>query len=218
MKLANTIQNSINGVGDVVGSAVEGVGHRIQNLLRWVGSRVGGRPFFSWLGGAIKGAFSVVAAAVKGVVGIAGGVFAGLLKIVGGAVRGRGSLVLEGLWDMGSPIVGTVIVVLGQTVAMIQSIFFLQGFERPLTDHEKSQLQRVFKDSLNYRVIGIIEGRAGLFGSSPRAFTLGNTLYMKRPAFPIDLLVHETTHVWQYQQTGGRYGLPPFSVPGVMRV
>jgi hypothetical protein len=205
MKLSNAIQNFVNGVGDVVGSAVEVVGHRIKNLFQRVGSKVGGQPFFLWLGGAIKGVLSVLAAAVKGVLGIAGGAFGGLLKIVGGAVTGRGSLVLEGLWDMGSPIVGTVIVVLGKTVSMVQSVLYLQGFERPLTEHEKSQLHRVFTDSLNYYVIGIIEGRAGLFGSNPRAFTLGNTLYMKTPTFPVDLLVHEATHVWQYQKTGDRY-------------
>lgn len=63
----------------------------------------------------------------------------------------------------------------------------------------------VIKDSLYYYVIRIIEGHSGLFGINPRAFTLGNTIYLKTNTFPIDLLVHESIHAWQYQQTGNRY-------------
>ena len=86
-----------------------------------------------------------------------GGILGGGIKVVGGILTGRGSLILEGLWDIGSPTLGMIIVVSGKVVSMLQSIFYLQGFERPLTDHEKLQLERVFKDSLNYYVIRIIE-------------------------------------------------------------
>jgi hypothetical protein len=122
------------------------------------------------------------------VLGIVGGILGGEIKVVGGILTVRGSLILEGLWDIGSPTFGMIIVVLGKVVSMLQSIFYLQGFEQPLTDHEKLQLERVFKDSLNYYVIRIIEGYAGLFGLTSRAFTLGNTLYMKTKTFPIDLI------------------------------
>ena len=204
-KVGDAIEDFVNDVGDAAGNAVEAAGNGIKDFLNWVGGKVGGKPIFSWLGGAIKGVFSVVGAGIKGVLGIAGGILGGGIKVVGGILTGRGSLILEGLWDIGSPTLGMIIVVSGKVVSMLQSIFYLQGFERPLTDHEKLQLERVFKDSLNYYVIRIIEGHAGLFGLSSRAFTLGNTLYMKTKTFPIDLLVHETTHVWQYQQTGDRY-------------
>jgi hypothetical protein len=55
--------------------------------------------------------------------------------------------------------------------------------------------------------IRLVEGRAGLFGLNPRPFTLGYTIYLKdrdvsqEPA----LLVHECTHVWQYEHVGSSY-------------
>jgi len=204
-KVAEAVEDFVNDVGDAVGDAIEAVGDAINDALNWVGDKVGIKPFFSWLGGIVKGVFSLVGAVIKGVFGIVGGIIGGVIKIIGGILTWQGSLILEGIWDIFSPIIGTIIVVLGKLVALVQSIFYAQGFERALTEKEKSQLKRVFKDSLNYYVIRIIEGHAGLFGLNSRPFTLGNTIYMKTKTFPIDLLVHETTHVWQYQQTGDRY-------------
>ena len=40
-----------------------------------------------------------------------------------------------------------------------------------------------------------------------RSFTLGNTISIKGddPAINLDTLVHECTHVWQFQNAGVRY-------------
>jgi hypothetical protein len=204
-KAADAVEDFVNDVGDAAGDAVEAVGDAINDGLNWIGEKIGGKAIFSWLGGIIKGVFSIVGAVIKGVFGIVGGILGGIIKVVGGIFTGQGGLILEGLWDMFSPVFGTIIVVLGKLVALVQSIIPIQGFERPLTEKEKSELKRIFKTSLNYYVIRIIEGRAGLFGINSRPFTLGNTIYMKTKTFPVDLLAHETTHVWQYQQNGNRY-------------
>jgi hypothetical protein len=204
-KVAEAVEDFVNDVGDAVGDAIETVGDAVNDALNWLGDKAGIKPITSWLGGIIKGIFSVLGAVVKGVFGIVGGIIGGLIKIVGGIFTWQGSLILEGIWDIFSPIIGTIIVVIGKVIALVQSIFYLQGFERPLTDEEKEQLKRVFKDSLNYYVIRIIEGHAGLFGLNSRPFVLGNTIYMKTETFGIDSLVHETTHVWQYQQNSNRY-------------
>lgn len=204
-KVADAVEDFVNDVGDAVGDAIEAVGDAINDGLNWIGEKLGFKAPFSWLGGIIKGVFSFVGAVIKGVFGIVGGILSGVIKIVGGLFTGQWSLMLEGLWDIFSPIIGSIIVIVAKLISLVQSIFYLQGFERPLTDKEKSELKRVFKDSLNYYVIRIIEGHAGIFGINSRAFTLGNTIYMKKKSFPIDLLVHESTHVWQYQQTGNRY-------------
>jgi hypothetical protein len=58
---------------------------------------------------------------------------------------------------------------------------------------------------LNYHAVRIITGHSGIFGFSPRPFALGNTIYMKTTNYSLDLLVHEVTHTWQYQQSAGRY-------------
>jgi hypothetical protein len=193
-KVAEAVEDFVNDVGDAVGDTVEAVGDGINDALNWFGEKVGIKPIFSWLGGIIKGIFSLLGATIKGIFGI-----------VGGILTWQGSIILEGIWDIFSPIIGTIIVVIGKLVALVQSIIYAQGFERPLTEKEKSELKRVFKDSLNYYVIRIIEGHSGLFGLNSRPFTLGNAIYMKTETFPFDLLVHETTHAWQYQQTGNRY-------------
>lgn len=66
-------------------------------------------------------------------------------------------------------------------------------------------MKKVFRDALDYSVIDIVEGRAGLFGLNPRPFTLGNTIYTKEWPVTRHLLVHETMHAWQYQHSGVRY-------------
>ena len=68
-------------------------------------------------------------------------------------------------------------------------------------------LRKVFYNSLALYNIRLIEGWSGAFGINDRAFTLANTIYMKRndPAVRPDILVHECVHVWQYQNIGSRY-------------
>lgn len=204
-KAANAVEDFVNDVGDAVGVTIEGIGVGINDALSWIGGKIGGKPFFSWLGGVIKGAFSFVGAVIKGAFGMVGGILGGPIKIIGGIFTWQGGVILEGIWDICSPFFGTIIIVVGKLIALVQSIFYLQGFERPLTDAEKSALERIFKHSLNYYVIRIIEGNAGLFGLNSRAFTLSNTIYLKTDFFSISLLVHETTHIWQYQHTNNRY-------------
>lgn len=204
-KFAEDLEDSFNDAGDTAGGWVESIGDWINDLLNQDGDEDGGNWFTSWLGGLFKGIFAGLGAAIKGVCGIIGGVIGGSIKIVVGIFTRDWDLIVEGLLDIVSPIIGTVIVVVGKGIAWIQSIFYAQGFERPLTDEEKAQLKRVFKKSLNYYVIRIIEGHAGVFGINDRPFVLGNTIYMKSGSFGIDSLVHEVTHVWQYQKTGNRY-------------
>ena len=102
--------------------------------------------------------------------------------------------------------------------------------KRSLTDFELSEIRKVFQDSIRYPEVWILEGRqwtntidqvgAWIRGDKPslnNAITLGNRVY-----FPIPLqtsedifhsgqighfawLMHEMTHVWQYQQIGWVY-------------
>lgn len=202
-KVANTVEDFVNDVADELGNAVQAVGDGINDALNWVGGKLKIKPVFSWLGGIVKGVFSLVGVVIKGVFGIVGGIVGGIIKIVGGIFTWQGSLILDGLWDIISPILGTVLLVLGKGYSVVASIFHLQRFERPLTRQEEQQLKTIFKDSLTYYVIRIIEGYVGLLGSRTEGRTIGNTIYMKTTTVP--LLVHETTHVWQYQQSGNRY-------------
>lgn len=201
----DAVEDFANDVGDSVGNFFETIGNGISDGLGWLGEQLGLGGFFTWLGGIFKGLFSFIASVIKAAFGLLGAFIGGLIKIVGGILTFQWSLVLEGLLNIGAAIAGTVIVVIGKFIAWVQAIVFLQGLERPLTRQEEEDLRRVFRDSLNYYVIRIVEDHAGIFDVNPDPFTLGNTVYTKSSTFGMDLLVHETVHVWQYQQTGNRY-------------
>jgi hypothetical protein len=87
------------------------------------------------------------------------------------------------------------------------------GDKRSLTDAEKQLLRGVFGEGIAYgpvRLVRMAQVIAGINGS--RAFVLGNTLNL--PTADYDalvrgerawLLVHECTHIWQYQHRGWGY-------------
>jgi len=79
---------------------------------------------------------------------------------------------------------------------------------RPMTEWEIRQARRVFGDALDYTKVeiqdGSIEGKLVSVGGYAR--TVGNTIHFpsggsKHMAF----MVHELTHVWQYQKKGWTY-------------
>ncbi len=191
--------------GYTSGEVLETAGVSINQALNWVGDNAGAKALFYWLGGIIKGVSSLLGAIIKGLFGIARGITTGINTILKAIWAAKSLLIIRGFWDILSPIMGTMIVVSGKSLALVQSIFYLQGFERPLNETELSVLKRVFKGSLNYTVTRIIEGHAGFFGLNSRSFTLGNTIYLKTKIFDAFLLVHESIHAWQYQQMGNRY-------------
>ena len=100
-------------------------------------------------------------------------------------------------------IVGAVIYYALYIVDGIQSILGIQNKKRRLTERERGILGKVFRDSLNYSAISIVDGKAGLLSISGRAFTMGFTIYM--PSSDDETLVHECVHVWQFQSEGTRY-------------
>jgi hypothetical protein len=87
------------------------------------------------------------------------------------------------------------------------------GDKRSLSDAEKELLRGVFGEGISYgpvRVVRMAPLIAGLNGS--RAFVLGNTLNIPSPDYDALLrgekawlLVHECTHIWQYQHHGWGY-------------
>lgn len=102
--------------------------------------------------------------------------------------------------------------------------------KRPLYSWEVSEARRIFGDGLNYGQVCIHEGarwpsalhrwhlalRRHAADFAPNAITLGNHCYFpcalptsllpsQHPAFPLHAwLIHELTHVWQFQRWGWR--------------
>ncbi|HWO27037.1 MAG TPA: hypothetical protein VNO30_50250 [Kofleriaceae bacterium] len=204
----------VQGIGDLAADCVETAGHAVHDALgaagRWAGRIpvAGGvlRGAAAWLGGAVAGVTNVAGAAGKGGLGIAAGAVSGALKLAGGVLLVSRALVLGALIDLGAGLAGAVLLVLGTAAALVQQQLFLQTAARALTRSEREMLRRIFRRSISLYNVRLVEGRAGLFGSNPRPFTLGNTIYLKEyPADTPGLLIHECVHAWQYQHLGPRY-------------
>jgi uncharacterized protein DUF4157 len=131
----------------------------------------------------------------------------GSLKILIGILSLNPGLIKEGFDDVVSTLAGTTIVIFGTIIGWVQTVFGVQERGRKLTENETRNLRRVFRKSVTYDYIRLIEGSAGVFSINGRAFTLGNVIYMKNHKVTAEpeLLVHECTHVWQFQNLGARY-------------
>ncbi len=75
------------------------------------------------------------------------------------------------------------------------------------------QLRPIFQDSIDYKRVKIEQGPDWMFAANGnRAFVTGNTVHLPADvSFNGDLLVHELTHVWQYQNGGVGYAFRALS-------
>src|ERR1041384_3964201 len=201
--LAMVVQAIIETAVDFVTDVVESIGNSVQLGLSALGNKAGsvGGGILKWLGGLFSGTTKLLAALLKMFAAVPAGASGGLIRIIGGAIAANPGVMLKGLVDILSGLVGPVIVAAGHALSLVQRILYLQSFERSLTEKECEELNKVFKHSLALYNIRLIEGWSGLFGVNERPFTLGNTIYMKNDT-SLDTLVHECTHVWQYQHLG----------------
>jgi hypothetical protein len=78
---------------------------------------------------------------------------------------------------------------------------------RCLTARERALLRTVFDASLELDRIVVREELSGLINLSRRAFVIENVMHLPMPPHtaPDHLLVHEATHVWQFQHGGHAY-------------
>jgi hypothetical protein len=217
--VAGVVEDVVGAAAEVVTDVIETVGHGLSDILNVIGDFLGGIPIVGgllrvvirWAASVVSAIFDFVGGAIEGLLNLAAGVVAGLIRIIGGAIGGLlawdGRLLIRGFGDVLSSIVGAVIMILGKLVALIQAISGLQFNERPLKKEERDLLWRVYRGSIAFYNLRIVEGFVGLFSLNRRAFTLGNTMYLKgrSPATDRAALVHECAHVWQNQHQGSRY-------------
>ena len=73
---------------------------------------------------------------------------------------------------------------------------------RPLTPSERKLAKSIFRDSIELEVVRIV---LSPLASAPT--TLGNFIRVAPPRAPMSprVLIHELTHVWQYQTKGTQY-------------
>lgn len=93
-------------------------------------------------------------------------------------------------------------------IGVLQTALFLEPVGRYLTQHETDMLTWVFGGQWWLPYIRIKEGFAGLFSAiSDRPFTNQFNIYLKNYSASDTLVVHESTHVWQFANGGGDYKL-----------
>ena len=201
---------AFNAVAEILSDLIETAGNALQDGATALGARarVAHGPL-EWAGGSVSGVFDLAAAIVKSSLDAAGAVLAGAVRLVAGGAGGAAgrdfSVAKTGARDVAAGIAGGLIVVLGKLVSALQGISMLQARRRALSPDEKKALGRVFGGAVALFNVRIVEGRSGIFGVNHRPFTLGNTIYMKGSLGDRSTLVHEATHVWQFQQRGSRY-------------
>lgn len=190
-------RNGLDRAAEAAGRAA-GVGSALRFVLHWLAT-------------VVSGAFELFATAVQAIIDLAMGLVAGTIRLVVGGIGGLlawdGKLALRGLGDLASNLAGSVVLLAGKALALAQALLFMQRGERALTSSEREMLKPVFRGSVALYNVRLVEGFAGLFSVNSRPFTLGNTIYMKdyNPATNLETLVHECTHVWQFQNVGVRY-------------
>ena len=202
--VADVVQAVVDTAGDAATDLVETVGNGVQQALQTFGGPAG-----AWLGGVINGITNLVGAVIKLASGIVSGVLGGIIRIAGGLLAWNGELVFKGIMDIITTIAGGIVYVAGTLLSLIQKIFFLQNNERPLTKAEREMLRKIYFNSISLFNIRIVEGWSGAFGSGNFATTLGNTIYLRdidpNTGGGRSTLVHESLHIWQYQNLGSRY-------------
>lgn len=111
-------------------------------------------------------------------------------------------------------VVDSFVVELNGTISAVQTLVGLEPPSRALNEREISELRKVYGDSIDYSQIRLKEGHLGIAnGLAPH--TVGNTIYIpegwiksddpNRAANRNKLLVHESAHIWQYQNGGTDY-------------
>ncbi len=217
--VAGAVEAVVNAVEEVVTDVIETVATAARSLFDWLGGALSGIPLiggalqavFHWIGGVIGGFLDLVASLVKAILGIVGGVVAGVVRLVGGAIGGLlswdGRTFVKGFNDVVGGVSGALIGVVLKLGSLVNAVFGQEWSSRPLTPAERDLLRRIYRGSIAFYNVRVVDGASGVFSVNDDPFTVGNTIYMKStpPADYLGILVHECCHVWQYQNMGSRY-------------
>jgi hypothetical protein len=102
------------------------------------------------------------------------------------------------------------LLLIGKIVSAFQLLIGVETIGRNLTSVEITQLKKIFHESLSYGKIRIKEDKLGFFRVIHAPFTHGDTVYIQpnwvsSESQRLQLLVHESVHIWQHQNRGTNY-------------
>jgi len=219
-KAANAVENVVDKAGDVVSDVVETAGNLVGDNLKaagnWAGDHLGSpgtliKEGCKWLGDAVASGAALAASGVKSGCSLIGHSLGGMILIAVGTVTGDGDVIKAGFLDIVYSVSGSALIFMGGVLHALNTTLWGVG-TRALREDERKLLKNVFRKSIAYFNVRIATGRGGLFrmffdqtANDPRPFTLGNIIYFFNQPIESDTLVHECTHVWQYQHNGPGY-------------
>jgi len=219
-KVAHAVSSVVDKGGEILSDVAETAGNLIGDNVKaagnWAGDHWGtpGRWIkegCKWLGDAAASGAILAASAVKAGFSLVGHSLAGMILITGGTATGDGDMMKAGFLDIFFSVSGSALIFMGGVLHAVNTT--LWGVRtRPLHDDERKILENVFRKSIAYFNVRIQTGYGGLFRmfydqttNDPRPFTLGNIIYFLNQPIDSDTLVHECSHVWQYQHNGPGY-------------
>lgn len=146
----------------------------------------------------VRWVYRLVCTIVMLVIGVLA-LLVGNTAILGQAGQDLWELVKDGTYAA----IGVIIFAALRIVDLVQSVLGIQPAKRRLTEAERALLWPIFRNSLNYNAIEVVDGSAGLLTITGAALTMGFTIYL--PSYSEETLVHECVHVWQFEFEGFRY-------------
>ncbi|MCI0709467.1 MAG: hypothetical protein L0154_04820 [Chloroflexi bacterium] len=206
--MSNTANQVINAIGEIIADVLELIGNSASDGLQWAAEQLpAGGSVFRWIGAVLSSLTDFLSTIAKAIIAILAGLIGGLGVIGIGLVQRDGPTMRRGSQSMLNGVTGSVALVAGKAVSVVQTTALTQSYARKLTDEEKALVRRVFGQSLALQNIRIVSGRSGVFGRNARPFVLGNTIYFKHHDTDREphLFIHECVHIWQYQHQGASY-------------
>jgi hypothetical protein len=213
---ADVVEEVVEVVEEVVSDAVETVGSAIEDGADAVADAASNIPgvgpalsaFFGWAGDVAYISFALAGAVIKGIGSITSGLIAGSMRVLGGILTLNLDLLLTGLGDIASGVLGGLLIPLAVLASWVQTVIVVgQGRSRRLNEAEMEIVRRVYRNAIALYNVRIVFGFAGIYSLSSSKMVIGNTIYFKNsdPIAEAGLLAHEVCHVWQYQHRGSRY-------------
>lgn len=132
----------------------------------------------------------------------------GVVNIIGDVAHGRFGSALERLVHLPFDLV-----LIPLARLYLAGAALIKGGGEALDGHQKELLKKRFGPTVDVDAIRVVpNGPWPFINSKNDAITIGNTIYIDRPLSELtdDLLVHEATHVMQYQSGGPDYATRAF--------
>jgi len=201
------ISDAVTMITDLLGEAWEKFWKLFGDGFYWFFTNIGLGKFGVWLGTIFSNIFDYYGSVGRGAFTFAGDLFSGGLEVFVGVITVRPKKIWAGIKKTIKSTISLIAIILIKAVVIYEAIFTI-GLKRKLDQHEQMILDSIFHSSLKTSEIYIVEKGFVLDKLSKRALAAGNTIYFKGeygspPSFY--KLVHEATHVWQYQNYGYDY-------------